>query len=400
MAEAFSALRRGAVGPAREALGAARQALEQMNRDIGEDAPPTPDELADLLGHIENMEGAILLDLGDLRGAVEHLQCATDQFRKTDNEALPMAINSLGIACRRLGRTEEALACYQEAMDLFAANGDELNAGMLQQNAGNLCQSVNRHEEAIEWYTKASDGFARLNRKDKMAEVQLSLAQSCLVLQDWDKAESAYRTARDHYAGERNEALVAAIDHNLTSIASKMPTGFGRSDRAVEHIKECLRRYSSGHDAPGLQSLLFDSSVRVLDLFPAVSDEMFEWFVGLTKRSAQGSGLQKALPMRWALETLNAICVRVRESSPNQYMAEFMLAAWSVKYRTAFDEHFFAGLQNLKLAAAAMYPAVEAQQTNIQRLQVIEGLCRENDEEIFSRYPQMREMVSRLRRKE
>ena len=219
LGEAFSALSHGDFGRAQKALGSAREAFAGMNQDIGDDVPLTPEELADFTGHIESIEGRLLLERGQVELSVQHLQSAVEQFRKTNNDALPVTINNLGIAYRQLGRTDEGLACYEECIDLFSAEGDELNVSMVQQNAGNLCQSVDRHEEAIRWYSKAGDGFARMNRKGKQAEVHCSRAMSCVALQRWDEAEKAYRRARDHYVSERNEALVAAIDHKLRSMA-------------------------------------------------------------------------------------------------------------------------------------------------------------------------------------
>ncbi len=174
----------------------------------------------------------------------------------------------------------------------------------------------------------------------------------------------------------------------------------GAPENDAESLKECLRRYMCGDE--GVKSILVlmdGSSIRVLDMFPKVCDEMFEWFINLAQLSELESGSEKDLPMRWALDTLNAIFVRIRESSPNEYVAKFTLALWSVKYRKEFDRQFWAGLERLKVAALLMWQKNTAH-IQIERLKEIKALCKASDEDIFTKYPKIKEMVQLFRKAE
>ncbi len=174
----------------------------------------------------------------------------------------------------------------------------------------------------------------------------------------------------------------------------------GNNEEGIKGLKQCLRRYMRGEkEVKSILILMDGSSIRVLDMFPKVCDEMFEWFINLAQLSELESGSEKALPMRWALDTLNAIFVRIRESSPNEYMAKFTLAMWSVKYRKQFDKKFWAGLGRLKVAAHLMWQKDTAH-IQIKRLQELETLCKASDEDIFTQYPKMKEMVQLLRKGE
>ena len=420
-----------------------------MTRDIGDDVPITTVERDDFQGNIDWLEGVALVQVGRFGEAAEQLQNAVHCFERTGNENLPAALGSLGVAFRQLGKVDDSLKCYHKTADLLRDAGDEVNLPRIQQNAGNLCQQTQRNEEALHWFTEAKSRFHALGLPEKEGEIEQGVGCTLLQMDRIEEAVSAWNRARALFEEAGAKRKIAQIEMNLGSLAgsvgdSKTATEHleravticrslsetgpefvaavqmlvraymesGRKDEAlklvgerglkvpaennIETIKRSLRQYLGSNSTA--DPSLFQSNIRVLDLFPTVCDEIFEWFVGFTKRSGHDSGLQKAFPMRLALEALNALCVRVRESSPNQQVAEFMLAVWSVKYRAEFDEHFFAGLKQLKLAARTMLPTAETQQTNIQRLQVIEGLCRESDEAKFARYPEMKEMIQLLRR--
>jgi len=162
-----------------------------------------------------------------------------------------------------------------------------------------------------------------------------------------------------------------------------------------------FRDYIQGDDRyTPLLALVSGGRVRVMELFPRVTDEIFEWFVALTKMGEGAKpGMERIVPLTWALDTLNALYVRVAEASPNPGVAEFTLALWSVKYREKLDDRFFAGLTQLESSAPDIWQR-ETYHVQVQRLGQIRSLCKATDSEIFARYPNMRETVALLRKQQ
>jgi len=166
-----------------------------------------------------------------------------------------------------------------------------------------------------------------------------------------------------------------------------------------EIFANCFRQYMHGDKryAPIL-AMISGGRVRILDIFEKVNDEIFEWFLTFTKL-AQRSEIkhERTISLIWALDALNAMYVRIRESAPNPYVGEFVLALWSVKYRQEFDNDFWNGLKQLKLSAPLLWQE-NTSHIQVMRLNQIEQLCKSNDEELFIRFPQMRESVQILRK--
>jgi tetratricopeptide (TPR) repeat protein len=191
-----------------------------MRRDMGDDVPPTPAEWDDFEGNIDWLAGTALLILEDVEPAAERLEAAIARFARTGNESITPALSTLGVALRKLGRLDDALGRYQQAVSLLREAGDEINLPIVQQNAGNLCQQAQRNEEALSWYAEAKDKFHTQGLVEKEGEIDQGVG--CVLFQMGRPAEAASAWERASACFETAGATkkVVQIEMNLGSSAA------------------------------------------------------------------------------------------------------------------------------------------------------------------------------------
>lgn len=130
---------------------------------------------------------------------------AAEQYRA----ALSMKPNSslasnLGLVLDRMGRAEEAVAAYQQAIRLDPCNANAFN-NIAQQHLRN-----GDYEQALEMAAKA----AELN--PKLAPAHNALAISSYMLGDMDAYEQHFRRAVSNGSnGERIKAFIASLDSRI-----------------------------------------------------------------------------------------------------------------------------------------------------------------------------------------
>jgi tetratricopeptide (TPR) repeat protein len=148
-----------------------------------------------------------------------------------------------------------------------------------------------------------------------------------------------------------------------------------------EAISECFRFYLRGDKRYETLLLIFSGGrVRILDVFPTISDELFEWFIIFSKLTQQEKGpFKKLIPIGWALNVLNAMFARAGDSG----RWEAVFASWVKKYRKEFDENFWEALQILKKFAPALKPS--SAHVEVGRLEQLQQWCRYDDDEEISR---------------
>ena len=216
-----------------EAANKARAALEHMERDIGDDVPPTPVELKELWGNIEHATGMAMFHGYRMEEAAGYLRKAVASFEDTQNENLPNALANLGIIYRHLNEPDESLKCYEKAISIFQARGDELNLALILQNAGNTCQTSKRNEDAMRYFAESKEGFERLGMQENIGEVEIGIGCTLAQMEDYERAKQAYLRARRIFEMSGRIQRVARVDTNIAVVEVSQ----GHLEKAIDLLE-------------------------------------------------------------------------------------------------------------------------------------------------------------------
>ncbi|MCR4407666.1 MAG: tetratricopeptide repeat protein [Anaerolineae bacterium] len=117
----------------------------------------------------------------------------------------PHILRDEGMQHYRVGKYDEAAACFVAARDLFAAAGNSLAAAEMQNDLGVAYRAQHRWDEAAAAFTAAQEDFERLGDQARAGQVLGNLGSLYLAQGRLDQAASHLSRAAIllHQTGER-----------------------------------------------------------------------------------------------------------------------------------------------------------------------------------------------------
>jgi tetratricopeptide (TPR) repeat protein len=113
-----------------------------------------------------NALGSSCLALGDPHGALEHLQPAVTLSRAHAPHSEPSVLDSLASTYRLLGRHDEAVTCYREALNLYQRVANHRGLGMVLTGLGDTYAAAGDHTAARTAWQQALDIYRAINHPD------------------------------------------------------------------------------------------------------------------------------------------------------------------------------------------------------------------------------------------
>jgi CHAT domain-containing protein len=138
------------------------------------------------------------------------------------------------VALVMLGRSEEALACGQAALQQFLASGDTLSAGKIELNMGTLLSRQSRHAEAAALQRRAAVRFARAKEIELSVAADLAMAFELASLFEFDEA---LRISQ--------RALMRATTHGMSLRSAQARGSIGAIERHLGHHHVALRELAA-----------------------------------------------------------------------------------------------------------------------------------------------------------
>jgi CHAT domain-containing protein len=184
--------------------------------------------------------GIAALTQGQMEDALERLDRAAAGFEGL-GQPHPAAATQVSklIALAMLGRYDEAVTCGQRARAVFLAQGDELAAGKIEQNLGNLHFRRDRYAEAERWYRAARARFEAVRDAQQLAQIDVCLAVALASQHRFHEAAQLYEAALPQTEAAGLEVTRAEIECNLGCLALFQ----GQFDRALDYLERSRRRY-------------------------------------------------------------------------------------------------------------------------------------------------------------
>ena len=186
--------------------------------------------------------GLAALVNGQMEHAVEKLDQSHERFLLLDKPVFAAATQvSKLVALSILGRYDEAIECGLVAREVFLTQGDQLAAGKIEHNIGNLCFRRDRYHEAEKFQTIARERFTALNDQKQLAAINMCLANTHALLHKFKSAEDLYEQAVQQAETAGLPVALAGIEGNIGTLALLQ----GRYDRALDYLERARRRYAS-----------------------------------------------------------------------------------------------------------------------------------------------------------
>lgn len=179
------------------------------------------------------------LTRGRLEQAIGNLHSAGEIFQDLgrEHESAQARVATL-IALALLGRYGEAIETGEKVLKILDKYGDDLAAGKVEMNLGNIVSRRDLHLRAEKYYLSARERFIRAGHKREQIMAENGLAITYSQLNDFRKAETVFARALEIARGEMllTEAELEASMGNLALFR-------GRYDEALKFLELSRRKY-------------------------------------------------------------------------------------------------------------------------------------------------------------
>jgi tetratricopeptide (TPR) repeat protein len=180
------------------------------------------------------------LTRGKIESAVENLDKSAEAFQKIKQEhtsAQPQVAKLLALAL--LGRYDAAIASGKKALKIFEKYDDELAAGKIEMNIGNIALRRAFYSEAERYFLAARERFTRLDDKTWLTMCANNLAIIYSALNDFRKAEDFYAQALANARAAKMLVTEAEIEASMGNLAMYR----GKYDDALRYLEFSRRKY-------------------------------------------------------------------------------------------------------------------------------------------------------------
>lgn len=172
---------------------------------------------------LSNQLGEIYFDLGRQQQAMHCFEEALNFYRVAGIwEGEAKALNNLGTAYRRSGQIALALASYREAEQLWQNRPEHVEKGVTLNNLGRAFQHLGQieqkqkyrkkhYQQALSYYQQAIAVYKALNDDMEMARTLNNLGEIYEQLQRFDQSYTCYRQALQRFRAldeKRGEGIV------------------------------------------------------------------------------------------------------------------------------------------------------------------------------------------------
>lgn len=184
--------------------------------------------------------GIAELTRGKLENSIADLDRSAALFRQTGSEhdAANTQVAKL-IALALLGKYAEAVKTGKSALKVFEKYGDELAAGKIEKNLGNIIARQNDFSTSIEYYLSACERFRKLNNAEELTMCETNLANMFTAINRFREAEKFYAAALERARQAEMFFVEAEIESSLGNLAMFR----GRFSEALRFLELARRKF-------------------------------------------------------------------------------------------------------------------------------------------------------------
>lgn len=186
------------------------------------------------------VSGVAHITKGKLEHAIKDLDRSAEILKELDreHEAAQTQVPKL-IAFALLGRYEEAVTTGEGILKILDKHGDEVTAGKIEKNLGNILSRQDLHLRAEEYYLAARQRFIKCGEKSEQIMAENGLAITYMQLNDFRKAEKFFSEALRNASEEKMLLTEAEIEASMGNLAIFR----GRYNEALQYLERSRRKY-------------------------------------------------------------------------------------------------------------------------------------------------------------
>ena len=188
------------------------------------------------------VSGIALLTEGKLDPAIKNLDKAAENFLilNKEHESAQTQVAKL-YPLSLLGKYGKAAECGKNALKVFEKYGDELAAGKIENNIGNIYIRQESLEPAKKYYLSARNRFLRLGNIDQLMLSEIGLANVYSALNDFRKAEEYFQKTLSHAKNLGLFLRQAEIETNIGNLALFR----GQYNKALKNLENSRQKFES-----------------------------------------------------------------------------------------------------------------------------------------------------------
>lgn len=211
----------------------AAKALEVLSEIISDD------EVKALMNWVK---GIADLTEGKTEKAINHLDKAAQIFTSLDKsyQAAQTQVAKL-YALALLGKYIEAIVCGENTLKIFEENGDELAAGKVEMNLGNIVSRRELHNKAEKYYLSARRRYRKLGELTWLTMAENGLAITYSAINDFRRAEKFYAQALNRAKQIKMFVTEAEIEASMGNLALFR----GKLDKALNFLESSRQKFES-----------------------------------------------------------------------------------------------------------------------------------------------------------
>jgi CHAT domain-containing protein/tetratricopeptide (TPR) repeat protein len=188
------------------------------------------------------VRGISFLAEGKTEKSIKCLDESAEIFEKSDefyNSAQTKVSKLYALAL--LGRYDEAIEVGKNALQIFLKFDDELSAGKIENNLGNIVSRQELHHEAEKYYKSARTHFIKANEFNQLVMSENGLAITYSALNDFRKAEEMYQKALQTAEKHRMFLRQAEIEASLGNLNLFR----GKFDKSLSFLEKAREKYET-----------------------------------------------------------------------------------------------------------------------------------------------------------
>jgi tetratricopeptide (TPR) repeat protein len=186
------------------------------------------------------VSGVADITRGRLEAAIDHLDRAAAIFLGLgrEHDSAQTQVAKL-IALALLGRYGEAVTIGEHTLGIFEKYGDDLAAGKVEKNLGNIVSRQDQHLKAEKYYLSALKRFIKTGEKSEQIMAETGLAITYTHLHDFQGAEGFFSEALENARAGNMLPFEAGIEASIGNLALFR----GRYDEALRFLELSRQKY-------------------------------------------------------------------------------------------------------------------------------------------------------------
>jgi len=221
--------------------------------------------------------GIAELTKGKFEKTVENLDKSAEIFRKIkqEHEAANTQVAKL-IALALLGKYPEAVKTGKAALKVFEKYGDELAAGKIEKNLGNIISRQNNILSAEKYFLSAMHRFEKVENLNELAMCETNLADNYADLNDFSQAEKYYALALEH--AQKTEMFFVEAETEAT--IGNLAMFRGKYDQALRYLELARQKF----EKLGVAHRTIIAELEIAEIYQTLnlSDEAFNIYEAIT----------------------------------------------------------------------------------------------------------------------